>query len=113
MKTRLCKITLLLCLGHCTAVNAIATAEPPSEWIDADTGHRIIRLSRDAGTASLYFHQNAFTAKGDKLVMVTPDGISTVNFKTREIDLVVPGVARSTNISHGIIVGKTKRQLHT
>ena len=31
----------------------------PTEWIDPDTGHRVIRLSREPGTASLYFHQNA------------------------------------------------------
>jgi len=41
--------------------------EPPSDWIDPATGHRTIRLSQDAGTASLYFHQNAYTDRGDKL----------------------------------------------
>ena len=39
------------------------------EWVDADTGHRVVRLSRLPGTSqSFYFHQNAFTAKGDKMV---------------------------------------------
>ena len=101
-------ISLALILSVCKSV----AAEPPLEWIDKDTGHRIIRLSREDGSESLYFHQNAFTAEGDKMVMVTPGGISTVNFKTREIDLVVPGIARSTNISHGIIVGKKSRQVY-
>jgi oligogalacturonide lyase len=36
-----------------------AQASLPTEWIDADTGHRVIRLSREAGTQSLYFNQNA------------------------------------------------------
>jgi len=39
------------------------------DWIDPDTGHRIVRLSRVPGESqSLYFHQNEFTASGDKLV---------------------------------------------
>ena len=98
---------LALTLGQ-----AVAAEAPPSEWIDKDTGHRVLRLSREAGSESLYFHQNAFTAEGDKMVMVTPGGISTVSFKTRELDLVVPGIARSTNISHGIIIGRKSRQVY-
>ena len=44
------------------------------EWIDADTGHRITRLSRVPGESqSLYFHQNQFTASGDKLVYENTD----------------------------------------
>ena len=31
-------------------------ADAPTEWIDPDTGHRIVRLSREPETASLYFH---------------------------------------------------------
>jgi oligogalacturonide lyase len=66
-----------------------AAAEPPVEWIDADTGHRVVRLSREPGTASLYFHQNAYSADGKKLVVTAPGGISTINLETRAIDLVV------------------------
>lgn len=91
---------------------AFSATEIPTDWIDPDTGHRIIRLSKEDGSESLYFHQNAFTADGDKMVMVTPGGISTVNLKTREIELVVPGVARSTNVTHGIIVGRKSRQVY-
>ena len=71
---------------------AAAATEPPTEWIDPDTGHRVIRLSREQGTASLYFHQNAYTADGKKLVVTTRDrGISTINLETREIERVVEG----------------------
>ncbi len=67
-------------------------AEPPTEWIDPDTGHRIIRLSRDPGTASLYFHQNAYTPDGRKLIVTTPDrGIAAIDLATREIRPIVPG----------------------
>ena len=41
----------------------------PREWVDPDTGHRVVRLSDEAGSQSLYFHQNAYTPDGTKLVM--------------------------------------------
>jgi oligogalacturonide lyase len=63
----------------------------PAEWIDPDTGHRVVRLSREAGTASLYFHQNAYSADGRKLVVTNPHGIATIDLKTRAIDQVVEG----------------------
>src|ERR1700724_2039702 len=63
----------------------------PTEWIDPDTGHRVIRLSRENGTASLYFHQNAYSADGKKIVVTNPHGIATINLATREIDQVVEG----------------------
>jgi hypothetical protein len=51
----------------------------------------VIRLSREPGTASLYFHQNAYSADGKKLVVSNPHGIATINLATREIDQVVEG----------------------
>src|SRR5580704_6807915 len=74
--------------GNNTPAPAVP-AEPPTEWIDPDTGHRVIRLSREPGSQSLYFHQNPYTADGDKLVITTTNGISTINLKTRVIDPVV------------------------
>ena len=72
-------------------MRALIAAEPPAEWVEAATGHRVVRLSREPGSASLYFHQNGYSADGKKLVMSTPGGISTVNLETREIDRVVEG----------------------
>src|SRR2546425_9981450 len=73
----------------------------PREWIDPDTGHRVIRLSDEPGSASLYFHQNAYTPDGEKLIITTPTGLSTINLKTRAIEKVVEG---RVNV---IITGKT------
>ena len=72
---------LLLMLG----VMRIVCAQDalPTEWIDHDTGHRVIRLSRENGTASLYFHQNAYSADGKKLVVTNPHGIATIDLATR------------------------------
>lgn len=102
--------TLFLPLAGFLLVLPALAQEPPREWIDPDTGHRVITLSREPGSESLYFHQNAFTAEGDKMVMTTPGGISTVNLKTREVELVVPDKYFSTN-QHGIIVGRKTRQV--
>src|SRR6266545_341492 len=70
---------------------ATVAQEPPTEWIDPDTGHKIIRLSVEPGSASLYFHQNAYSADGRKLIVTTPSGLSTIDLKTREIEKDVDG----------------------
>ena len=31
----------------------VAADDPPTEWIDPDTGHRVIRLSREPGSEGL------------------------------------------------------------
>ena len=69
-----------------------AQAALPTEWIDPDTGHRVIRLSREDGTLSLYFNQNAYTADGKKLIVTTADGgIATIDLTTREVRRLVAG----------------------
>ena len=66
-------------------------SDPPREWIDPDTGHRVVRLSDEPGSASLYFHQNPYTPDGQKLLITTPTGLATINLKTRAIEKVVEG----------------------
>lgn len=97
------KLTALLSLG---ARLASAQAEPPREWIEPATGHRVVRLSDQAGSASLYFHQNPYTAKGDKLLISTPGGLATVDLDTRRIEPIVAG-----RVSH-VVVGPKSRQVY-
>jgi oligogalacturonide lyase len=93
------KITLLTILALIfsspglitTRTQAQGAKEIPREWIDPDTGHRVIRLSDEPGSQSLYFHQNAYTPDGEKLIITTPTGLSTINLKTRAIEKVVEG----------------------
>jgi oligogalacturonide lyase len=85
--------------------NLSANPEPPSEWIEPLTGHRVIRLSGEAGTSSLYFHQNAYTATGDKLVVSTRHGLATINLQTRQMQPLVEGRAGQ------VVVGKKTRQV--
>jgi oligogalacturonide lyase len=93
------------------------SAKPPDsvirdEWIDADTGHRVIRLSRIPGESeSFYFHQNAFTASGDKMVFANTSTNRSRDFfvydwHTRKIDRLTDG---GTN--RGEIVAPKTRQL--
>jgi oligogalacturonide lyase len=74
-------------------ITALAGAQeqPPREWIDRDTGHRVVRLSDEPGSQSLYFHQNGYTPDGAKLVITTPTGLAAINLKTRAIEKVVEG----------------------
>jgi oligogalacturonide lyase len=81
-----------------------AAKEPPAEWVEA-TGHRVIRLSRDPGSSSFYFHQNAYTASGDKMVLSTRGGLSTIDLRTRKVEPVVEGRAGQA------VVGKKTRQV--
>ena len=73
---------------------ASLTAAPPKSWIDPDTGHRIIRLTDEAGSASLYFNDNAYTSNRKEMVYTTPDGISVLDLQTFKTRPVVEGKVR-------------------
>jgi len=88
----------LLCLVLAAA--RTAAEEPPREWIDPDTGHRIVRLSDEPDTASLYFTQNAYSPDGRKIVVTTRAGIATIDLATRKVEPVVAGRVRP------IVVGR-------
>lgn len=51
-------------------------------WIDPDTGHRVIQISTEPDSASLYFHQNTYTPKGDRMIFNSPGGIMALDLKT-------------------------------
>jgi oligogalacturonide lyase len=75
----------------CVVSAAFAASDLPREWIDPDTGHRIVQLSTEPGTNSLYFTQYAYTAGGTKLVMTSRRGIDLVTVATGEIEHVLDG----------------------
>ena len=79
------------------------------EWVDPDTGHRIIRLSRREGNnETFYFHQNCFTASGDKMVFMgsTDQGRSafTSDLKTFE----VKQVTTARNVGFEVVAPKRR-----
>jgi oligogalacturonide lyase len=98
MRKFLRPLLLSLCAARAFGADAAPAAANanPREWIDPDTGHRIIRISDEPDSESLYFHYNAFTPEGDKMVFSSPSGIFTVDLKTLgqglpKIDWIVDG----------------------
>lgn len=87
------------------AFRAGAAEEPPTEWIDPSTGHRVIRLSREPGGSSFYFHQNPFTESGDKMVFTEKRRLFVLNLKTRAVRQLA-----DHPVSHAI-VGKKSREV--
>jgi oligogalacturonide lyase len=90
-------LAVLICISLLTGISGLtaqAEDEPPLSWVDPDTGHRIVRLTREPGSASLYFNQNGYTADGKWLIYTTPGGISAFNLATRESKAVVQGQVR-------------------
>ena len=63
-----------------SAARSVAAA--PASWIDAKTGHKILRLSDAPGNYALYFNYNAYTPQGDLMIFQTADGISVADTKT-------------------------------
>jgi oligogalacturonide lyase len=99
---RICLIALLASAGN----NVYAQSNIPTDWIDPDTGHRIIRLSREDGSQSSYFHQNEFTPDSRKLVFTSPTGLYTVDLQTRTIEQIRAGrtgllcIGRKTGLAY-------------
>jgi oligogalacturonide lyase len=76
------------------------STEPPTSWIDPDTGHRVVRLTTEPGSASLYFNQNGYTPDGTRLIYTTPNGISTLDLRTHQAKQVVTGRVRMIEAGH-------------
>lgn len=67
-------------------------AEPPKEWVDPDTGHRIIRLTDEPGTGSLYFNYYGYSRDGQKVIVTTAQrAIAAVDLRTLKMETVVEG----------------------
>ena len=77
------------------APNVAKTKEPPTSWIDLDTGHRIIRLTNEPVSANLYFNNNCFTLDGRQMIYVTRDGISALDLTTFKTKQVVEGMIKA------------------
>jgi len=84
------KTWLIVAVAMTTGV-ALRSAQDsvPREWVDPDTGHRVVRLSDEPGSQSLYFHQYAYTPDGKNLLITTPTGVSAIDLNTRTIEKVV------------------------
>ena len=88
------------------AFGARAQTSASTDWIDADTGHRVVQLSTEPGSESLYFNLNPFTPDGRKMVITTPEGISVVDLQTHAVEKILEGR------THIIMVGHKTGQIY-
>jgi oligogalacturonide lyase len=69
----------------------------PKSWVDPDTGHRVIRLTDQPGSAGLYFNDCGFTPDGNEMIFTVTDDFSSwvLDLRTRQSRKVVPGPVRT------------------
>jgi oligogalacturonide lyase len=79
---------------------ATAGKGPPKSWIDPATGHRVVRITDEPGSASFYFNVNSYTPDGKEMVYTTPDGISVIDLSTWKTRSVVHGRVRTIVVGH-------------
>jgi oligogalacturonide lyase len=90
-----------LCIAFAfLALPLLAQTEPPKTWVDPDTGHRVVRLTDEPGSATLYFNQNWFTPDHKKLVYSSRTGIYTMDLATQATKRVVEAGARLIEVGH-------------
>lgn len=77
-----------------------ARATPPRTWIDATTGHRIVRISDQPGSSSNYFNVNSFTPDGRWMAFSSPAGIMALDLKSWTSKLIVPGRVSLQFVGH-------------
>ena len=70
---------------------ARAQTHLPTEWIDPDTGHRVVQLSTEPGSESLYFNLNPFSPDGKRMVITTSNSIAMVDMETRAVETLLTG----------------------
>ncbi len=61
------RFRMLLGIAVATVAPSMTSSaqEPPTAWVDKDTGHRVIRLTREPGSSGFYFNVNAYAPDGN------------------------------------------------
>src|SRR5215510_10693202 len=96
--------------AHAIPVMETGGQKMPDEWIDKDTKHKVVRLSRIDGNSSLsfYFHNNPFI--GNKMVFyssskndvsaVSKQEIYSTNSRNKQIWLLDLRTMKSEQLTH-------------
>lgn len=102
------RVVVIATLFAACVFEAVARAQttPPTEWIDPDTSHRVVQLSTEPGSESLYFNLNPFTPDGKRMVITTPTGIAMVDLQTRSVEEIIG------NRAHIIMVGRKTGKIY-
>lgn len=108
MRTLFLLFPFLILLSHKIVAQPLDQTGPkkamPDEWIDQDTHHKIIRLSRkDGNNLSFYFHNNPFLGR-DRMIFHSTDEsgkyLYTVNLKTLRLTRVCPSNGNTEIVGH-------------
>lgn len=106
---RLLSLCLSLPVSLALSAAPAPTNDPlPSDWIDPQTGHRIIRLSPDEGGSSLYFHQRSYTPEGDKIILHVRSSPASTDVPASS-SRGSPGHLATVDISHLAATSPTQR----
>jgi oligogalacturonide lyase len=81
------------------------TQTPPKTWIDADTGHRVTRLTDEPNSEALISNHYAYTPDGLDMIYASPEAIRVLNLVTLKAKLLVSGKV------HNPIVGTRTRRV--
>jgi oligogalacturonide lyase len=116
---RLSARLLALASATCMIVPVLAQspATLPTSWVDKDTGHRVFRLTDEAGSSGFYFNVNAYSPDGKLMAYSAPDGLHVLDLATRKTRLLVPNPPRPADATagargyfgggvHAIVVGR-------
>lgn len=82
--------TVRLSVAQPIAAAAVPSGPPPKSWIDADTGHRVIRVTDEPGSQSFYFNVNAITPDGKSMVYTTAEGVGVIDLATLKTRPLLP-----------------------
>jgi oligogalacturonide lyase len=76
---------------HAQEVLETGGKKMPDEWIDKDTKHRVVKLTRMEGRSNLsfYFHNNPFI--GNSMVFYSSNKNNVDSVRKQEISTVVSG----------------------
>lgn len=70
-----------------------------TSWIDDNTGHRVIRLTSQAGSKSLYFNYTAFSPDGKQMVYIANKSIYIVDLRSKKSQLLASGPIQEVVVS--------------
>ena len=107
---------LLLCAVYTINIFAQPVLETggkkmPEEWIDKDTRHKVVRLSRKEGTnASFYFHNNPFIE--NKMVFYSTDKNGKQLYTVDLQSLQTEQVTQQSSPMSGEIIGTRSRNVY-
>lgn len=89
-----------------------AQKQPPTTWVDKDTGHRVWRISSEPNSGAFYFNVNAYTPDRKQMVYTAPDGIHVLDLATKQTRLLVPNPPIPA-APEGSPAGRLMRGAHT